>query len=214
MVSLREQARLDHQRAPPAWLRQMLETEFFESCPRHPTNPSRVTTRTAGCNFFCTRCPGRALCSACLREHEGHEVIQIRRSSGHNVVKVAEVTHLLSLSLVQTYKINGVDAVFLNRRPMLGHGRPGPSHCEECQRGLQDAYSRFCSFGCKAEGINDRLDFEVSFAVTPKSDSSGDESSDDDDSPPPPTKHRRNKLGKKLSASSCKISARGCRPRR
>ena len=80
--------------------------------------------------------------------------VQIRRLSGHNIVKVDDVQHLLSVSLVQTYLYNGDHAVFLNRRPMSGQGKHGASHCEECERGLQDEACRFCSFGCKVRHLS------------------------------------------------------------
>jgi hypothetical protein len=54
--------------------------------------------------------------------------VQIQRSSGNNVVKVGDVQHLLSVSLVRTKLIHADPVVFLNRRPMLGHGKPGESH--------------------------------------------------------------------------------------
>ncbi|KAJ1278315.1 hypothetical protein BS78_04G071000 [Paspalum vaginatum] len=182
MVSQREMARLEAERAPPAWLRQLLETEFFEPCPRHPTSASRATaTRTAGCNFFCTHFTGGALCSGCLGDHEGHQLVQIRRSSGHCVVKVADVEHLLNVSLVQTYRINGANAVFLNCRPMLGHGWPGASRCEKCERGLQDATSCFCSLGCKPNESDDDDDDENEDDNDDGDDNDGDEDDDDDD---------------------------------
>ncbi|RCV05076.1 hypothetical protein SETIT_1G052800v2, partial [Setaria italica] len=183
MVSLKEMARLDAERAPPAWLSPLLETKFFEPCPEHPAIRS---TRNSGCNFFCTQCAGaHALCSGCLAaDHAGHQIIQIRKSSSHCAVKVAEIEHLLSVSQVQTYLINGELAVFLDKRTILGQGKPGAARCEECDRGLQDMDCLFCSLGCKAKVIEDRLDFNMSFAVDPKSDSSGEKSSsesDDDD---------------------------------
>jgi hypothetical protein len=55
--------------------------------------------------------------------------VQIKRSLGNNVVKVEDVQHLLSVSLVQTNLIHANPAVFLNRRPMLGRGKPDTSHC-------------------------------------------------------------------------------------
>jgi hypothetical protein len=79
--------------------------------------------------------------------------VQIRRSSGNNVVKVDDVQNRLSVSLVQTYVYNGDYAVFLNRRPMSGHGKHGASHCEQCGRGLQDEDCRFCSLECKVRHI-------------------------------------------------------------
>jgi hypothetical protein len=186
MVSLKEMAWSDEEHAPPAWLRTLLETTFFDACPEHPASEGRANRRTTGCNFFCTHCAGRALCFGCLGNHEGHELIQvhrtvplcrgkgglvpafeteiivmlalcevqIRKSSGHNVVKVDDVQHLLSMSLVQTYLYNGGYVVFLNRRPMLGQGKHGASHCEECERGLQDEACRFCSIGCKVRHLS------------------------------------------------------------
>ncbi|KAG2656637.1 protein RGF1 INDUCIBLE TRANSCRIPTION FACTOR 1-like [Panicum virgatum] len=186
MTGLKQMALLDAQRSPPAWLRRLLETNFFEKCSDHPE--AWRSTRSAGCcNFFCTTCAGRALCSRCLGDHAGHEIIQIRKSSSHCLVKVEDLHHLLNVSLVQTYIINGAPAVFLDERSMSGKGKkPGAeTECEECGRGLQDAGSLFCSLGCKAKGIEDRLDFNVSFAVDPRRDSSGEESesaSDDEDS--------------------------------
>jgi hypothetical protein len=54
--------------------------------------------------------------------------VQIQLSSGNNIVKVGDVQHLLSVSLVRTTLIHADPAVFLNRRPMLGHGKPDLSH--------------------------------------------------------------------------------------
>ncbi|PUZ74467.1 hypothetical protein GQ55_1G068400 [Panicum hallii var. hallii] len=193
MTGLKKMSLLDAQRAAPAWLRRLLETDsFFEPCPEHPA--AWRSTRSAGCcNFFCTTCAGRALCSRCLGDHAGHETIQIRKSSSHCLVKVEDLDHLLNVSQVQTYVINGEPAVFLDKRTISGKGKPGVTRCEECSRGLHDAGCLFCSLGCKAKGIEDRLDFSISFAVYPRSDSSGEESesaSDEEDSSRP-TKSRK-----------------------
>lgn len=80
MVSLKEMARLDAERAPPAWLHRLLETSFFEACPKHPAGAGRANRRNAGCNFFCTHCTAGALCSGCLDDHAGHELIQVHRT--------------------------------------------------------------------------------------------------------------------------------------
>ncbi|CAN6237412.1 unnamed protein product [Urochloa humidicola] len=186
MVGLKEMARLDEARQPPVWLRRLLDTKFFEPCPEHPAVTASRSPRSFGCNLFCTDCAGSgALCSGCVAGHEGHRIIQIRKSSAHCMVKVSDVERLLSVSQVQTYLINGEDAVFLDKRKMSGRGRAGRTRCEECNRGLQDEGNLFCSLGCKAEVIKDRLDFSMSFAVDPWSDSPGEESSesgsDDDD---------------------------------
>lgn len=89
MVSLKEMARLDAERAPPEWLCTLLETRFFDACPEHPASKGRANRRTTGCNFFCTHCACRALCSGCLDNHEGHELIQVKDHS----VKKAKVDY-------------------------------------------------------------------------------------------------------------------------
>ncbi|XP_004954678.1 uncharacterized protein LOC101775185 [Setaria italica] len=136
---LKEMARLGAERAPPAWLRQLLGTRFFEPCPEHPAVTAIRSTRSVGCNYFCTNCAGGALCSGCL----------IRKSSSHGLVRVADIERLLNVSLVQTYLVNGEEAVFLDKREISGKGRAGTTRCEECSRGLQDLASLFCSLGCK-----------------------------------------------------------------
>jgi hypothetical protein len=75
--------------------------------------------------------------------------LQIRKSSSHCLVKVEDLDHLLNVSQVQTYVINGEPAVFLDKRTISGKGKPGVTRCEECSRGLHDAGCLFCSLGCK-----------------------------------------------------------------
>ncbi|KAG6519609.1 hypothetical protein ZIOFF_023105 [Zingiber officinale] len=92
------------------------------------------------CNMYCLDCAGDALCSYCLPDHKDHQ-------------------------LVQTYTINSAKIVFLNERPQQRPGKGVINSCENCGRGLLDSF-RFCSIGCKLEGM--RTDPELSFAVRPK----------------------------------------------
>ncbi|CAI0452744.1 unnamed protein product [Linum tenue] len=118
--------------------------------------------------MFCLDCPnGGAFCFYCRSSrHHDHAVIQIRRSSYHDVVRVAEVESLLDTGGVQTYVINSAKVVFLNERPLPKNGGAGSgagggggggssssgkgvTHlCEICGRSLLDP-CRFCSLGCK-----------------------------------------------------------------
>jgi hypothetical protein len=82
-------------------------------------------------------------------------LLQIRRSSYHDVVRVSEVEDVLDITGVQTYVINSARVLFLNERPQprgagaaAGKAAASPYNCEICGRALLDPF-RFCSLGCK-----------------------------------------------------------------
>ncbi|KAK8628961.1 hypothetical protein V6N13_077822 [Hibiscus sabdariffa] len=148
----------------PTWLESLLSTPFFTNCSRH-----RETSRNE-CNMYCIDCMNNAFCFYCRSSaHRDHLVIQIRRSSYHDVVRVGEVEKVLDVRGVQTYVINGARVVFLNERPLQtkttgpssgSSSSKGLSHshlCEICGRSLSDPF-RFCSLGCKLVGIRQKGD--------------------------------------------------------
>ncbi|KAK1290814.1 hypothetical protein QJS10_CPB18g01722 [Acorus calamus] len=131
----------------PPWLEPLLTSTFFTACDVHGES-----TRSE-CNMYCMDCAGDPFCYYCRStRHSDHRVIQIRRSSYHDVVRVSEVEKELDISEVQTYVINSARVMFLNERPQPRSSKGATHICEICGRSLLDTF-RFCSLGCKLVGI-------------------------------------------------------------
>ncbi|KAL4359526.1 hypothetical protein AHAS_Ahas08G0086200 [Arachis hypogaea] len=91
----------------PSWLENLLSTRFFSLC-----NVHKKQSRNE-CKMFCLDCNNEAYCAHCIAySHEKHRVVQIRRSSYHDVVRVKEIENALNITGIQTYRINGYQLVW------------------------------------------------------------------------------------------------------
>ncbi|KAK9127586.1 hypothetical protein Syun_016383 [Stephania yunnanensis] len=137
--------------APP-WIESLLSTDFFAVCRVHGD------AARSECNMFCLDCNVGAFCFYCRSsKHKDHRVVQIRRSSYHDVVRVAEIENVIDINGVQTYVINSARVMFLNERPLPKVGKAASHICDICGRSLLDS-CRFCSLGCKLVGIKRKGD--------------------------------------------------------
>jgi hypothetical protein len=141
----------------PAWLGPFLSNvHYFDPCKLHPAS------RKNDSNFFCVTCQSPSLCKTCVvKDHEEHHILQVRKSSHHDAVRIDELKKTVDLTQIQPYVINGARIVHLNKRPQ-GKQQKADNACVICQRNLMEN-NRFCSLGCKREAAK----YSSSISLTP-----------------------------------------------
>ncbi|KAG9150098.1 hypothetical protein Leryth_009683 [Lithospermum erythrorhizon] len=143
--------------AVPTWLERLLNTSFFSICKTHGD------AAKSECNMYCLDCNNsNAFCFYCRSSrHKDHQVIQIRRSSYHDVVRVSEIQRVLDISGIQTYVINSARVMFLNERPQPKSTGKGVSHLCEILEGIKrGGNANFCLDAKTEIGIMRRGDDE------------------------------------------------------
>ncbi|KAL6747786.1 PLATZ transcription factor-domain-containing protein, partial [Haematococcus lacustris] len=129
----------------PSWVELMLDTPFFGPCGVH------THLKKCEATFFCTTCAQQpvGLCQHCICQHQGHQVIQIRRYVYCDVVRTTDIQPFVDTTGVQSYIINQAKVVFLNVRPQAKQGAAGdPDTCHTCARHLREG-AAYCSLACK-----------------------------------------------------------------
>lgn len=134
-----------------SWLYQLVTCPYlFKPCPQcAPTHSGREVLIT----YFDPDEPSMGYCTYCPQRASKPRLLQIRRSTYHEVVKAADVSRLADVSGIQHYVINGAKVLFLRPRPQPRppKGVVAPARCAVDGRQLMDAHSSYCSLRCKLE---------------------------------------------------------------
>ncbi|CAL9148548.1 unnamed protein product [Musa hybrid cultivar] len=131
----------------PAWLEQLLSTDFFGPCEAHKD------IKKSEINIYCVDCRC-SMCANCLSlpssPHRRHRRLQIRRYVYQDVVRVLDIHKLLDCSKVQSYTVNSAKVLFLHPRNQSKSSKPNPGSplCNMCSRSVAEP-NRYCSVACK-----------------------------------------------------------------
>lgn len=147
-------------REGPAWLPQLLRTEFFGHCKKHQTGKHEK-------NQFCLSCCSGPYCPEGLHQlHPGHASVQVRKASHRDVVRIADIQKYLDIANIQAYTINSAKIVFLQSRPQPKLCKGAPKYCDTCHRSLADQV-KFCSINCKLVAIFGNHDTDPALTLSP-----------------------------------------------
>lgn len=134
-----------------SWLYQLVTCPYlFKPCPQCSTSHSG---REVLITYFDPDAPERGYCTYCPQRASRPRLLQIRRSTYHEVIKAADVSRMADVSGIQHYVINGAKVLFLRPRPQPRppKGVVAPARCSVDGRQLMDAHSSYCSLRCKLE---------------------------------------------------------------
>ncbi|KAI8536573.1 hypothetical protein RHMOL_Rhmol10G0267900 [Rhododendron molle] len=187
---------LEIQNCDPPWLRQLLKANFYLVCQIHKDY------KCNRCNRFCINCTGNPFCGYCLDDHKNHQIIQTRRSSLSNGVRVDDINKYINVGDVQAYTINRRQIVFLNSRPYTGLPHGVTNICTICRRGLPADKFKFCCLSCKHEAISHGFARQTFAVGTELSAGKMDDSFQVDESSTSDRKSKVRRLDKSVAKSS------------
>ncbi|CAG9461765.1 unnamed protein product [Pedinophyceae sp. YPF-701] len=127
------------------WIQALIDGNFFKPCAAHSK------CKRSECTYFCATCVSEGLCSHCLSDHRGHEVIQVRKYVYCEVVRLQDIQRYIDASPVQSYIINGSKVVFLRPRPEKRSLKSGISDlCKHCHKLIREGFL-YCSLRCHVQ---------------------------------------------------------------
>lgn len=134
------------------WLYELATTQrFFKPCPNCADLHAGRDVLVTYLDLDEPNLPG--LCNYCKHSRAGHTIIQVRRSTYHEVVKISDISRLTDISGIQNYVINSSKVLFLRPRPQPkpAKGISQPAKCRQDGRQLMDDSAMYCSLRCKLE---------------------------------------------------------------
>ncbi|KAG2301720.1 hypothetical protein Bca52824_030371 [Brassica carinata] len=151
----------EKKRVDEDWITTLLSLEFFEICMNHKH------LRKNEKNVFCIDCNAQICKHCCDTVHFLHRRLQICKYVYQDVVRLLDIQRYFDCSEIQTYKINGEQAIHLNSRPQAKDARPSTksknaASCVTCKRYIQDRPNRFCSISCKISASPKKHNFDFS----------------------------------------------------
>ncbi|GLC43910.1 hypothetical protein PLESTB_000922100 [Pleodorina starrii] len=141
--------------AEPQWtvdrgrMRQLVQAaaRLFVPCPQ--CQETHRSSRDSHVSFLDVDDPfGRAYCHFCQPVGSGARVVQVRRNTYDDVMRIGDLSKMYDTSLIQHYVINNGKVIFLRSRPQAPKAGCTNS-CYFCHRALMDNNSRYCSLECK-----------------------------------------------------------------
>lgn len=138
----------------PPWVHHMVAiNNYHQQCNVH--EGSHTT-----CQFFCITClSDEALCIRCCKDqnntHDGHDILQLRRSSRMTVIKVTDIEDIVDIGAIQNVMCNQSHVVYVKKFESINIWKnTAYKLCRVCRHKLERRHVNdplFCSIQCMLE---------------------------------------------------------------